>query len=830
MIDFAQLGMNMNQKVLNPRDIFMGLPNKKTKYQYPRDVQGEVWKQWFEKRNEKDTIIKMNTGSGKTVVALMILQSCLNEGVGPAMYVVPDKYLVNQVMEQANELGVKVVDSEKDLDYQRKKAILVTNIQKLVNGKSVFGLRESNNYKIGSIIIDDMHACVGTIQEQFMVKILRDNSMYDSIANLFNEVMDAQAPGRFSDIIAQRNIFDNMIVPFWSWQDKCSDIYNLLSEHSEEDCLQFKWNLIKDSLKLSHCYISAKEVNIVPNCTPMYKIKSFDDATRRIYMSATLPDDSPFVTVVGIDVKEDMSAITPEKANDIGERLIIVPKMINQDLTEVEVTDALVKKSEDCNMIVLVPSFQKAQYWKEKGGIVLSADNISKGIEKIKPGTKGMYVIVNRYDGIDLPDDACRMLIIDGLPNISNIDDKYEQEVVRKSERIQREQIQRIEQGMGRGVRSHNDYCLIYLIGNELTNVLYGDEGYEFFSNATKAQFELSEKLCEQIKGEGVNAIIELGNLILNRDSQWMQVCNNVTSEVEYVQKISITDQARAFRKAFDYGSYGDYPRAEKKINDLVNKETNLRIKGYYKQILAEYTNLTDKNQAQQILKSGKKDNMDILNPIEGIKFIKEEKNVVEQSRNIIDYITTMGYDENNLILYLDSIFDDLRFIENSSKKFENAVSAIFKLIGFNARQPEREVGKGPDNFVILGSGDYLVIECKNETTTDTITKHDCNQLNGSYMWFKNLYQDEQVKCVPIMIHNSKVFNYECSPNEFIRIMTPELLDKFKHHIRSFVCAMCRGDNFKNYERINQLLKEYLLYKEILVNEYTTEYTIKYGK
>lgn len=338
------------------------------KQNYVRDVQGEVWKQWFEKRNEKDTIIKMNTGSGKTVVALMILQSCLNEGVGPAMYVVPDKYLV---------------------------------------------------------------------------------------------------------------------------------------------------------------------------------------------------------TVVGIDVKEDMSAITPEKANDIGERLIIVPKMINQDLTEVEVTDALVKKSEDCNMIVLVPSFQKAQYWKEKGGIVLSADNISKGIEKIKSGTKGMYVIVNRYDGIDLPDDACRMLIIDGLPNISNIDDKYEQEVVRKSERIQREQIQRIEQGMGRGVRSHNDYCLIYLIGNELTNVLYGDEGYEFFSNATKAQFELSEKLCEQIKGEGVNAIIELGNLILNRDSQWMQVCNNVTSEVEYVQKISITDQARAFRKAFDYGSYGDYPRAEKKINDL---------------------------------------------------------------------------------------------------------------------------------------------------------------------------------------------------------------------------------------------------------------------
>ena len=60
----------------------------------------------------------MNTGSGKTIVALMILQSCLNEGVGPVLYVVPDKYLVKQVMEQASELGIKVVDSETDLDYQ----------------------------------------------------------------------------------------------------------------------------------------------------------------------------------------------------------------------------------------------------------------------------------------------------------------------------------------------------------------------------------------------------------------------------------------------------------------------------------------------------------------------------------------------------------------------------------------------------------------------------------------------------------------------------------------------------------------------------------------
>ena len=52
----------------------------------------------------------------------MILQSCLNEGIGPAMYVVPDKYLVEQVISQAKELGIKVINSETDLDYSRKRA------------------------------------------------------------------------------------------------------------------------------------------------------------------------------------------------------------------------------------------------------------------------------------------------------------------------------------------------------------------------------------------------------------------------------------------------------------------------------------------------------------------------------------------------------------------------------------------------------------------------------------------------------------------------------------------------------------------------------------
>lgn len=42
----------------------------------------QVLEQWFEKHASKDTIVKMNTGSGKTTVALLILKSCLAEKKG----------------------------------------------------------------------------------------------------------------------------------------------------------------------------------------------------------------------------------------------------------------------------------------------------------------------------------------------------------------------------------------------------------------------------------------------------------------------------------------------------------------------------------------------------------------------------------------------------------------------------------------------------------------------------------------------------------------------------------------------------------------------------
>src|SRR5690349_13208496 len=139
--DFKKLGVtNAADTVLQPREIFTVLPNKDARYQYPRDVQAEVWNQWFDRRNEKDLVFRMNTGSGKTVVGLLVLKSCLNEGKGPAVYISPDPYLAQQVAAEAVRLGIEVTQSTDSLRFVNGKAILITTIRTLFNGQSVFGV------------------------------------------------------------------------------------------------------------------------------------------------------------------------------------------------------------------------------------------------------------------------------------------------------------------------------------------------------------------------------------------------------------------------------------------------------------------------------------------------------------------------------------------------------------------------------------------------------------------------------------------------------------------------------------------------------------------
>lgn len=850
-INFSKLTPSSDQASLEPRDIFMALPNKDKSYGYPRDVQTEVWKQWFAKRNEKNAIIKMNTGSGKTVVGLTILQSCLNEGKGPAIYIVPDNYLVAQVCEEAHKLGIRVAcdkydvsgkrieKGEDDFYFTTKKAILVANIHKLVNGKSIFGLRPSGNVQVGSIIIDDVHACLDTIEQQYTVRIESNHPLYAPIIQMFEQYQEMKGSQAFYDITTNQDPRKNKLIPFWIWQKSCEDIRRLLThpDFSDDPIVLFNFPLLVDNWSTCNCVISTRSIEITPKSIPIAKIYNFEQAERRIFMSATLADDSIFVSAMGLKATDISNIITPEKANDIGERLILFPKHLNAQLDDNSVKQGLGILAQKYNVVVIVPSFERLGFWQDIMGQVstqvLSSreKNIESGVYALKQGIfKGLTILVNKYDGIDLPDDACRFLVIDGLPSMRSEYDIVIQAVNPSDKRICREQIQKIEQGIGRGVRSNNDYCVIVFMGDKLADVIVNQGGDKFFSKATFEQYNLSRQLWEQLmescKKPTIEDVFELSKYTLDRDTGWISASKGALAAVEYDKTSNVDRTVVAIRNAFDRESIGRYDEAFSIIETEKNENAELdnKAKGILLQLMAEYRNFTNPAQAQEILLSAQKLNKMVLKPISGIQYSKLQSFSDSQGANVLKFISVNKYEPNNYLIRVSSVLDSLIFSDNTADSFEDAINSVAAIIGIHSTRPDKDGVKGsPDNLWAINNLEYFVIECKNGVKPDTtaISKGDCAQLLSSIQWFENLYAGNDFSCYPIIIHRVDSFDVAASPDPRMRVMTEHLLDHFKGAVKAFAEGVVRGDTICDTQEIQKLLVQYRLNGKAIVDTYT---------
>ena len=124
---------------------------------------------------------------------------------------------------------------------------------------------------------------------------------------------------------------------------------------------------------------------------------------------------------------------------------------------------------------------------------------------------KGSYeqsvVLVNRYDGIDLPDDACRILVIDGKPYSESLIDLYQEGCRPASDSTLMRLVRTIEQGMGRSVRGEKDYSVILGIGPDLTRALRDKHSRSYLSSQMAAQIEIGLEIAEYAKGRADESV-----------------------------------------------------------------------------------------------------------------------------------------------------------------------------------------------------------------------------------------------------------------------------------------------------------------------------------
>lgn len=823
-IDFDALLDDSGEKAVNPRDIFQTL-DKHEDFDFLRNVQTDVLDAWFSRRTSKDTVIKLNVGSGKTTVGLLALQSCINEEVYPAVFVCPDKMLVSQVVREAERLGIAVTTDPKSSDLRSGRAILITTIHRLFNGRSVFGVGKSGEkISIGALIIDDAHACLRTLEEQFRLTVQSDHPIYKWAIGRFEDALKQQSLSSFYRI-KEGDWSDYVEVPFWALRDRSEELLEQLIRHEkDDDDLQYVVPFLSDGLPLCRMVISGRSLEISAPFPWTDLVNAFRQAKRRIYMTATLADDTILNTHLGADLQAVGRAITTPSIT-MGERMILMPQELNPSITLIEVRQMLLEYSAQYNVVVIVPSRAAAEAWDDIASQTLSGDAVDAGVARLRTSHVGLTVLINRYDGIDLPEDACRVLAVIGLPEAASLIERADITVLDQSSVTLRRQIQRIEQGMGRGVRSADDHCAVILFGSALTERLLSAEGKGMLTTATRSQLDLSLKLAKQMKNAEIADVKSVIDRCLNREAGWRKAARQVLLKATDEGELRVDSGQVALRSAIDMARNGDSREAARKLSTAIDSISDKDVKAWMLNRLAQITDQYDRGEAQRTLKAAHELNIFVTRPPEGVAYIPISREVQAQAASVMKYFRHRQMLAVNRIMYARRLTEDLVWKKHSHLAFEAAIKDLGASLGLMSQRPEQEFDEGPDNLWKLPNGSFLVIECKNESESkEGIAKGDLGQLGQSIEWFEGKYGSNEA-FTPVIIHPRSNIGPQASAIDGCRVIDGHRLRLLKSAFVAFVTSIAEEEVLADVDRVQEKLVEHSLTGEQILAAYTVPLT-----
>ncbi len=594
MVDFDKLRTKTKKaKAIEPTEIFRRLP-KPPGINDLYTSQAEVLHAWFDRREELDVVVKLHTGGGKTLVGLLIAQSSLNATGEPVLYLASTVQLVNQTLDKARELGIPAVAYESGLndDFVNGNAMMVATYKALFNGQSKFRLRgEAQPQKVSAIILDDAHAAFSVVRDSFTleVKSKDDRERYESLTGLFRKAFkDTDRLGTFDDVVSGSE-YSVLEVPYWVWHKQIDAVREQLKSDAKK--YPFTWPLLRNELHLCHALISRKAFTITPVLPLVNQFPTFSEAPRRIYMSATIADDSEIVRTFDASPKPVQRPLTSRSLAGVSERMILIPDLMPFSFTIKEIEKIVEWASkQNFGAIILVPSDEAAAKWSEVATVAVGSTNVENLVAELQERkTSGPAVFANRYDGIDLPGDSCRLLVMSGLPVGTSNYELFRASALYGGATITRMLAQRIEQGIGRGARGSGDHCVVLLVGADLAGWIAKDANFRFLTSATRAQLEMGEEISREVKD--LRDLAQTIKRSFERDKGWIKYHAETLAELVDEDKPDELRFIRAEveRKAINLWQDGYHEQAIARIEKMIadSKTLDSQTRGWMEQLAA---------------------------------------------------------------------------------------------------------------------------------------------------------------------------------------------------------------------------------------------------
>ena len=515
----------------SPDELLRDLPRRKIPDVLPH--QREIMRSYTDTSLDvSDVALQLPTGSGKTLVGLLIGEWRRRRNQERVVYLCTTRQLVNQVVEQAEEkYGLSVygfTGSKKEYEpsakagYRSADRIAITTYSSLFNTDPFFD-------EADVVIIDDIHAGEGYISGLWSVLVDRNltehRPLHAALRNVLRPHLDPTTYSRLDgqwDTPSDRRWVDKLSTP--EFAQLRQEIVEVLDAHVPHLNLRHPWSMIREQLHACQFFFSSREILIRPLVPPTWLHGPFSNATQRIYMSATLGAGGDLERMTGRYPIKRLPVPKGWDRQGVGRRFFIFPDMSLKEEEAIVFRRQLMKDAG--RSLVLVPSDSMrdeiAKDVSDKLGFdIFYADDIEGSKKPFTQKQAAVALVANRYDGIDFPGDECRLLFIEGLPRATNLQERFLMArmgaTILFNERIQT----RILQAIGRCTRSLEDFSSVVVSGEELPEYLTDIQRMKFLHPELQAELSFG---AQQSRDTSMQDMVENFRLFLDNGKEWEEV------------------------------------------------------------------------------------------------------------------------------------------------------------------------------------------------------------------------------------------------------------------------------------------------------------------
>ena len=730
-------------------------------------------REWDAHRTDKDVAVVLNTGAGKTLVGLLIAQSLVNETQRQVVYACSSIQLVEQTADKARGYGLPVTTYlsgvfSPDGLYQRAEAPCVTTYQALFNGRTRFSSDD-----ISAVIFDDAHTAEHILRDQFSVNIVRSEmeEPYRKIVALFQPYHQSVGTATTYAEVSGKESSRLFWVPPFEVRRNVEELRRILlaANLGQHTKTKFSWEHIRDHEDLCCLLISSSEVTLTPPTVPVSTLPYFRQDVRRVYLSATLSAPDAFARAFG---REPDQLVSPSTTAGECERLILVPSLntgIDDDV------DSGMDIIEDKKALILVPTYQRGMNWSSVAALP-SREDVPQAVRAFREAAAPeKLILAARYDGIDLPGDTCRVLVMDDLPTGLSPLERFQWERLSMQNSFRSTLASRIIQSFGRISRGMSDHGVVILTGQHLVDWIHLPRNRSLLPKFLKRQIELGEKLSGY--SENPKALIAAADACLSRDQNWVKFYNDNMREDAPRADPPGADMEKLKTIALAEAKFGealwnrDYQSSalilEKALDDAFELSQSAGAwLTLWLGFALEMTGDTEAARGHYAKAHGNQRNLPRPLP----EHTSASASVPEQILNVQQQMW-IGHPRPSSVQSPKTITEDLMALNGygSGAQTEEALRCLGQYIGLESTRPDKEFGKGPD-VLWLGENGYAVcMEAKSDKqSTSPYNKDYVGQLHNHVQWVKDNYEVSAV--IPVFIGPLVPASDQASPSPDMRV------------------------------------------------------------